>query len=75
MLRSLIVHELAHVYLRHFDNVVSKSHKTLAPEVLEYQEWHADFTARYLFGFDADYRERNEYLREHPELDEVRHAA
>jgi Zn-dependent protease with chaperone function len=53
-LMGLIAHELAHVYLRHFDNILSKTHRHAPPEVVAWQEWHATFCARRLFGFQNE---------------------
>lgn len=69
VIRALISHELAHVYLRHLDHLLAKREKP--PEVADWHEWHANFAARHLFGMNDDFEAKNEYLREHPELDEV----
>lgn len=53
-LQGLIAHEIAHVYLRHFDNVLVPSRKQAPPEVVDFQEWHATFCAMHLFGFKEE---------------------
>lgn len=48
---GLISHELAHIYLRDFDNVLVPSRRKPPDVVVEWQEWHATFCAKHLFGF------------------------
>lgn len=52
--RGLAAHELAHIYLRHFDHLLSTAHRDPPAEVVAYQEWHVTFLARYLWDFAGD---------------------
>jgi hypothetical protein len=52
--RGTLAHELAHIYLRHFDHLLTDQAEP-PEEVQKWHEWHADFVVINLWGFRDDW--------------------
>jgi hypothetical protein len=54
-IRGTLAHELAHIYLRHFDQLLTND-PAPPPGVQKWHEWHANFVVRHLWGFEDDWQ-------------------